>query len=115
MNDPDFLESGPSREFHTTREIEDIPPVHRPPLRGISRRIPEDSTVRRKLVDKEERIIASSVANENENPRGRKINSRDWLPSSGPDKGEAWRTVPERRKKKRRKKGKGISSQKRVW
>ncbi|EGI59855.1 hypothetical protein G5I_11975 [Acromyrmex echinatior] len=105
-------ESGPSREFHTIREIEYIPPVHRPSLRGISRRIPENSTVRRKLVDKEERIIASSMANENEDPRGRKINSRDWLPSSDPDKGEAWRTVPERRKKKRRKKGKEIISEK---
>ena len=112
MNDPDFLESGPSREFHTTREIEDIPPVHRPPLRGISRRIPEDSTVRRKLMDKKGRIIASSVANENEDPRGQKINSGDWLSSSGSDKGEAWRTVPERRKKKRRRKG---SALKRVW
>ena len=45
VDDPDFffLESGPSLEIHTTREIEDITLVHYSPLRGISKKITEDS------------------------------------------------------------------------
>lgn len=59
--------SSRSRTF--SRGTEDLPPVHRLPLRGISRIILEGSSVKRKLIDEKGRIVLEAMSSEQETDR----------------------------------------------
>ncbi|EGI60172.1 hypothetical protein G5I_11646 [Acromyrmex echinatior] len=58
---------------------EDIPPARRPSLRGVSRAIPKDSSVRRKLVDERGHIILSAAVNGQEDNHQREKDLAGFL------------------------------------
>lgn len=89
-----------------------LPPAFRPPLRGISKRMPEDSSVHKRLVDRDGRIVVLSIITKDSGITVR-LNEdfEDWFSSLGPERGEAYETIPARRNRKRRKRNKGTSAE----
>ena len=65
-------------------------------------------------MDKDGRIIVPPVAQECDDRKGQNINPGDWLPSSDLDKSESWRTVPEKKGRRREGRTKGLAL-KRMW